>query len=156
MNTLLRSIDEATQGTFDVFDFAYQVEDELRRIWPPEPRVQVVEARSAESFDLDVCFSLAEPEPTTWSAWSVAFTPTFRKSVAGVDKKLQGRVLVAIAELSETPNTVHGDTMRPLVGEFKGLWRYRVGDYRLVYEPRQENRLVILLEFAARGGAYER
>jgi mRNA interferase RelE/StbE len=72
-----------------------------------------------------------------------------------VDKKLQGRILAAISELSETPNVSHGDTVKPLVGDLKGLWRYRLGDYRLVFQVQLEKRLVVLLEFAARGEVYD-
>ena len=75
--------------------------------------------------------------------------------MASVDRKIQGRILAAISDLSEAPLTPHGDTVKPLGGEMKGLWRYRVGDYRLVYQPREPLHIVVLLLFAARGDAYE-
>ncbi|MCA1592825.1 MAG: type II toxin-antitoxin system RelE/ParE family toxin [Acidobacteria bacterium] len=164
MTTLHLSLSEAAQGNFVSFSYEYEFSNELHGIWssleirsnwsslevPPPSQHGEIEG---DAFCYSrVPFSRAEPEPTSWS---IAFTPSFRKSVATFDKKLQGRVLSAISELSETPITIHGDTVKPLVGELKGLWRYRVGDYRLVYEPRQESRLVVLLEFAPRGGAYE-
>jgi|SRR5450755_3755752 len=157
MTTLAESIQDANAGRFQVFTSNREFRASLTALWRTEPRdesfgrVREVEIRYSRQ-EPDEMFSLAEPEPLTWS---VAFTPAFRKSVADVDKKLQGRVLVAIAEISEQPNKAHGDTMKPLVGELKGLWRYRVGDYRLVYEPKFDKRLVILLHFESRGGVYE-
>ncbi|MCB8747070.1 type II toxin-antitoxin system RelE/ParE family toxin [Rhodoferax sp. U2-2l] len=88
-------------------------------------------------------------------AWSIAFTSDFRKSVADIDKKLQGRILEVISNLSQDPLTAQGDTKKPLTGEFKGLWRYRIGEYRLVYEPVLADQQVVLLEFASRGSIYQ-
>ena len=157
MSPLLKSLLEARSGNFDTFSFEYQFHLALTNLWePPLPagtrHRSVEQASELDDDELDIAFSLAEPEPTSWS---IAFTPTFRKSIAAVDKKLQGRVLAALSELSEAPVAVHGDTKKPLVGEFKGLWRFRVGDYRLLYEPQLEKRIVVLVDFGARGGAYE-
>jgi mRNA-degrading endonuclease RelE of RelBE toxin-antitoxin system len=157
MPLLLQSLQEARSGKVDAFAFEYQFRLALIELWGPGPEAAAQDFPIGDSAEADddlsgISFSLAEPEPTSWS---IAFTPTFRKSIAGVDKKLQGRVLAALSELSETPVVVHGDTKKPLVGEFKGLWRFRVGDYRLLYEPQLEKRLVVLVDFGARGGAYE-
>lgn len=140
----------------DSFRFEFEVTAALHAIWspPPELEIQFSERVSPEPEEERerARFSRALPEPTPWA---VAFTPTFKKSIATVDKKLQGRVLAALSSLSESPVVAIGDTVKPLVGELKGLWRYRVGDYRLIYEPDLQRRLVVLLDFAARGGAYE-
>ena len=155
MLILNESLAEAANGVFDLFSYTSDFTVELKALWSPAPEVltqQPSAYKTMDDFDDVVLFDLDLPSATSWS---IAFTPTFRKSVAGVDKKLQGRVLNAITELSESPITAYGDTVKPLVGERKGLWRYRVGDFRLIYEPRQENRMVVLLEFAARGSIYE-
>ena len=60
-------------------------------------------------------------------------SPAFRKQIEPVDKKLQGRILLAITELTAQPNVLRGDTVKPLQGDLNGYWRYRIGDYRLVY-----------------------
>ena len=87
--------------------------------------------------------------------WKFGFTPTFRKTISAVDKALQGRVLMAISELVVSPVQVRGDTVKPLTGDRAGLWRYRIGDFRLVYEPVAKDRTVVLLLFAPRGGVYD-
>ena len=87
--------------------------------------------------------------------WALSLTSDFRKAVACVDKKMQGRVLEALSELSVNPNTAIGDTVRPLVGDRKGLWRYRLGDFRLIYEPLTKIHVVKLVDFAPRGQVYE-
>ena len=155
MTSIEESILEARNGSFEAFKFEYEFRVALRTLWgaePDEPTSQVPDALSYSLDISDVHFSLADPEPLPWS---IAFTPTFRKAIATADRKLQGRVLSALTELSETPTTVHGDTRKPLSGELKGLWRYRFGDYRLVYEPREANRIVVLVDFGSRGTVYE-
>jgi mRNA interferase RelE/StbE len=87
--------------------------------------------------------------------WKVAFTADFSKAISSADRSMQGRILLAIAELSSDPITRRGDTVKPLVGDKHGVWRYRLGDYRLLYEPVARDRMVVLLDFAARGTVYD-
>jgi mRNA interferase RelE/StbE len=141
---------QADRREFDVHETAADYRAALRELWEPPPDVDAVVLFSRE--DDGVRFSRTRALPLDWS---IAFTPNFRKAVEDMDKKMQGRILAAISELSETPNAARGDTVKPLVGERKGLWRYRLGDFRLVYEPREDSHLVVLLDFGARGGIYE-
>jgi mRNA interferase RelE/StbE len=39
---------------------------------------------------------------------------------------------------------------------FAGLYRYRVGDWRVIYEIQQEERVVNILQIVRRDKAYER
>lgn len=86
--------------------------------------------------------------------WKLGFSVSFIKSIGGVDRKLQGRILQALTDLVQQPDKVHGDTIKPLTGNHKGLWRYRVGDYRLLYQPLTATHEVLLVEFSSRGDAY--
>lgn len=95
-----------------------------------------------------VRFSLRRPD------WHFTLSDDFIKSVERIDRKLQGRVLEAITKIAQSPTTVVGDTVKPLTADLKGLWRYRVGDYRLVYALDIDTNHVTLLTFEARGGVY--
>jgi mRNA-degrading endonuclease RelE of RelBE toxin-antitoxin system len=86
--------------------------------------------------------------------WQSIFTNDFKKSVKQMDKNLQGRVFSAILEILESPLTLKGDTLKPLSADLKGAWRYRLGDYRLVYFPNSEGKKVVFLDIASRGGVY--
>jgi mRNA-degrading endonuclease RelE of RelBE toxin-antitoxin system len=150
MPTKIRGLLEAESGAFDSYRYEWQFEKALRELWEPEP-----EEPASYSYSQDFGAprsSLVEPEPLEWS---IAFTPAFKKAIAAVDKKLQGRVLAALSELSEKPTTPHGDTRKALSGDLRGLWRHRCGDYRLVYKPQEQTRVVVLVDFAARGSVYE-
>lgn len=87
--------------------------------------------------------------------WLVAFTSEFRKNLDQYnDKKLQGRVLEALADIVKAPVTKRGDTVKDLKGPLEGKWRYRIGDYRLIYYPDEQTRKVSLIAFQPRGNAY--
>ena len=79
----------------------------------------------------------------------------FVKGIRNIDRKLQGRILEALSVIGSEPVTLRGDTIKPLTAEFKGLWRYRIGDFRLVYRPQIESKHIILLAFASRGSVYQ-
>ena len=44
---------------------------------------------------------------------------------------------------------------KPLAGEFSGLWRYRVGDYRLIVTFEDDRLIVLVLRVAHRREVYE-
>jgi mRNA interferase RelE/StbE len=137
---LQRGLAEARSGEYLVFGEAPDAAFALEELWNP-----------------GTCFSVTVSacRAPDRSPWAIAFTPTFRKAISAIDRKLQGRVLSALAELSDQPTIAHGDTRKPLTGALKGLWRYRLGDYRLVYEPREERRLIVLIDLDSRGSVYE-
>ena len=78
----------------------------------------------------------------------------FRKSVRKLDKNLQGRILAAMLEVLEQPTTPRGDTVKPLTEGLTGMWRYRIGDYRLLYLPQPTVHKVLFVDVGARGGIY--
>lgn len=94
------------------------------------------------------------PRRSSESPPSVGFTDTFKRNIKSVDKILKGRILEAIVVIAEEPETVRGDTMKPLGGDLKGCWRYRIGDHRIVYKPEPQSRTVWFLDFGPRGDIY--
>lgn len=86
--------------------------------------------------------------------WTISLSDRFAKSALRLDRKLQGRLLEALMEICNAPDSPHGDTIKPLDGDRRGEWRYRIGDYRVIYRPIRDRREVLLLEVAHRGGVY--
>ena len=87
--------------------------------------------------------------------WYLGWSSSFRKAVDKIDRTIQGRILEALSDIAENPVMIRGDTVKPLMGELKGCWRYRIGDFRLVYSPDRTTGNITLLAFEARGSAYE-
>ena len=61
------------------------------------------------------------------------------------------RIVAAIDRLAETPHL--GAALK---GDLRGLKRLRVGDYRVVYEVRDEELVVLVVRVAHRRDAYRR
>ena len=76
-------------------------------------------------------------------AWTIEFTLSAERELQKIDRRWQRGILDyldhRIAPL-DNPRR-HG---KALVGDLKGLWRYRVGDYRLLCRL-EDNRLVVLV-----------
>jgi len=87
--------------------------------------------------------------------WGFKITKDFMNSIKKVDKNLQGRILQAITTITLSPNTIMGDTIKPLTGDLNGYWRYRIGDYRLIYKPIEKWSEILLITFSSRGAAYQ-
>ena|SRR5229473_2883439 len=97
----------------------------------------------------------APPPPKRPPPWYIGMSSNFSKAISKIDRKLQGRILEALTDITENPTTIRGDTVKPLTGELQGCWRYRLGDYRLIYSPDQSSGDITLLAFASRGSIYD-
>jgi mRNA interferase RelE/StbE len=78
-------------------------------------------------------------------AWRVEFLPAAEKAFGKLDRQHQLRIRRFIDTRLETD----GDPRRlgeAYVGDLKGYWKYRVGDYRLVCEIK--DRVVSILVVA--------
>ena len=45
-------------------------------------------------------------------------------------------------------------TIKPLKGKYAGLWRYRVGQIRIIYAVDNDNRAIRIVAIGARGDVY--
>ena len=57
--------------------------------------------------------------------------------------------------LAENPYGTSRLDIKPMEGE-KGLWRLRIGSFRLIYEVVQERLLVYILTIRHRGDVYKK
>jgi mRNA interferase RelE/StbE len=75
-------------------------------------------------------------------AWTIEYSESVTKSLQKLDRSLAKRVVNYMEErvaVLPDPRLLG----KPLSGALKGLWRYRVGDYRIIC--RIEDRHVIIL-----------
>jgi len=131
----------------------------LQELWSPRLIEPIIPERSASTpysgIQRDIMYlPIFPPEPKRPPPWHLGMAPRFTKAVTNIDRKLQGRILEALTLITENPTTIHGDTIKPLSGEFHGCWRYRIGDYRLVYSPNHTLGDITVLDFASRGAVY--
>lgn len=63
-------------------------------------------------------------------AWLIRFDKGVERSLAKLDQQIAKRITSKLREIAnlDDPRSVG----KPLVGNLAGLWRYRVGDYRII------------------------
>jgi len=86
-------------------------------------------------------------------AWSVEFSQTAKRQLRKLDRQWQAKILDylddEIATL-EDPRT----RGKALVGDKGGLWRCRIGDYRIVCSIEDEILTILVLEAGHRRQIY--
>ena len=86
-------------------------------------------------------------------AWTIEITRTAEKQITRVHRPAQQAIVNFLRErLSATENPRQWG--RPLQGEKRGLWRYRVGDYRLVCDIKDTQITVMVLQVGHRKDVY--
>jgi mRNA interferase RelE/StbE len=87
-------------------------------------------------------------------AWATEFDPAAFKELSRLDKQIQRRVLRYLRErlASEEDPRRFGRAMR---GEKTGLWRYRVGDYRVICAIEDDGERIRVLRIGHRRSVYD-
>ena len=86
--------------------------------------------------------------------WKIEFAEKYLKTLPKLDPKMKGKILDAFSTLSTDPVTPVGNTVKRLTGDKKGMWRYRIEDYRLVYIPKDPPKSVTVIDFKHRKEVY--
>lgn len=113
---------------------------------------QVRQAREAAE---NIVQALQNESVRNGSRWQVEFTRHFIGQVTQIDRTLQGRILAVLAELSESPLDLRGDSIKVLSSPLRGKRRYRLGDYRLVFDVNRTESKVVLIAFGSRASVYD-
>ena len=86
-------------------------------------------------------------------AWTIKYSDTAKVQLRKLDKPIARRILdfmdERIADLEDPRNSG-----KALKGPLGGLWRYRVGDYRIICEIRDGELCILVLELGNRKAVY--
>ena len=86
-------------------------------------------------------------------AWTIEITRTAEKQITKLHRPAQQAIIRFLRErLADTDNPRQWG--KPLQGEKRGLWRYRVGDYRLICDIQDERITVLALQVGHRKDVY--
>ena len=86
--------------------------------------------------------------------FKIAETKTFLKIKEKLPPKLYETIkTIVYPQLRENP--YFGTNIKKLKGEFDGVYRYRIGNYRLFYVIDDEKVIVIILDLRQRKDAYK-
>jgi len=86
-------------------------------------------------------------------AWRIEITRTAERQITKLDRTAQKSIQEFLRErllVADDPRSLG----KPLHGDKRGLWRYRVGDYRLICDIQDERITLIVLEVGHRRNVY--
>lgn len=82
--------------------------------------------------------------------YAVQYDPRAAKELSKLDRPVARRIVKIVDALGEQPRP---QGARPLVG-YPGLWRVRIGDYRVVYAIKDTELVILALRVAHRSDVY--
>ncbi len=86
-------------------------------------------------------------------AWTVEFSDVARKTLRKIGDDSAARIVRAMDDIAALANPRQRG--KALTGDLAGLWRYRVGDWRVIYRIEDEVVTVLVVDIAHRGEVYE-
>ena len=86
-------------------------------------------------------------------AWTVDFDPRALKELEKLDRAAQRRIVHFLQKRVLGRNDPR-DLGKALSGDKIGLWRYRIGNYRLICRVNDSTKAVLVLRVAHRREAY--
>jgi mRNA interferase RelE/StbE len=87
-------------------------------------------------------------------AWLIKFDPKAAKELKKLDQVAQKRIITYLKKLVAVQNNprLFG---KSLTGDKRRLWRYRVGDYRIICELLDEEITVLVIKVGHRQSVYD-
>ena len=86
--------------------------------------------------------------------WTISFTATAKKQLAKLDRPIAD-LITRFLEEKITNSSDARQFGHALIGDLKGRWRYRIGDYRVVCELHDHELLVIVVAIGHRKEIYK-
>jgi len=85
--------------------------------------------------------------------WTIEITRTAEKQIKMLDGVVQDSIIRFLRDRLKPADNPR-QWGKPLQGAKKGLWRYRVGDYRLICDIQDEKVTVLVLRVGRRKDVY--
>jgi mRNA interferase RelE/StbE len=85
--------------------------------------------------------------------YEVVLSTEAQQIYASADQALAKKIARCFEQLEQTPR-LHPN-IKPLKGDFAGYYRYRIGDYRVIYLVNDETKEVLVNTIAHRREVYE-
>lgn len=85
--------------------------------------------------------------------WTVRYGPQIPKDLKRLDRSVRTRILDYLDEVAELPDPHQRG--KALTGKLSGLWRYRVGDYRVVADIDGDQMVILAINIAHRSHVYD-
>lgn len=87
--------------------------------------------------------------------WRIEFNEVAERSLFRLDKVVRESIIRLLKDRVETsvgPMVL----AEPFKGEFRGLWRFRIGDYRMICDTQKEIRVIAVIHPRHRSDLYRK
>ncbi|WP_167150105.1 type II toxin-antitoxin system RelE/ParE family toxin [Actinomyces sp. ZJ308] len=88
------------------------------------------------------------------AGWNVDFTPRAEKALRQLDRKIRERVVGKLREVQGADDP--RDFLKPMTGPLAGMFRLRVGDYRVIIDIQDERCVILAIDIDHRSTVYVR
>jgi mRNA interferase RelE/StbE len=85
--------------------------------------------------------------------YEVVLSTEAQKIYASADQALAKKIARCFEQLEQSPR--YHPNIKPLKGDLAGYYRYRIGDYRVIYQVDDEANQVLVSTIVHRTEAYE-
>ena len=87
-------------------------------------------------------------------AWRIEIDKDVQRTMKKLDKQIARRIVAKLHEISqlEDPRSMG----KALTGNLAGVWRYRVGDYRILCDINDGRLVILVVDVAHRREVYKR
>lgn len=85
--------------------------------------------------------------------WTIRTDHGFDRALKKLDRHIAARVLKTLTALENLDDPTK--RCKALSGPYTGLWRLRVGDYRVILDIRQAELIIIALDVGNRASIYD-
>lgn len=125
----------------------------VRSLFPQEPEEEP--SHPIKYNEIFVSFmeqkALAEGENRQWSVTASGRFRAAIKKLRGLEKE---KVEAAVTDIMLSPTSAHGNTKTPLSNNLRDFWRYRLGDWRIIYAVDSRAKTVTMLDYSHRSKTY--
>jgi mRNA interferase RelE/StbE len=83
--------------------------------------------------------------------WKIKYQPQAQKFLEKSDHQIQRQILKCLDQAIKNPKLFG----KALTSNLKGLWRYRVGDYRIICDLQEKELVVLVIEINHRSKIYK-
>ncbi len=87
--------------------------------------------------------------------WTIELKPSAEKSYRKLSKDMRKRVRDALMQLEQSNDPFHHPGVKALLGSLKGDYRLRIGDWRILFTPDLEQKMIYVYAIIPRGNAYK-
>lgn len=84
--------------------------------------------------------------------WKIELSARARKALNKLDRKPARDIVGALEEIAQLQNP--RSRGKALTGNLQGLWRYRVGDYRVICDIRNQQLTIYAIDLGHRRSIY--